>query len=181
VKVGGSLYDLPDLGRRLRRWLAELDTQLVLLVPGGGGTANVVRDLDNIHGIGEKSAHWLALRALSLNAHFLATLLPGAVVVAHPDHWRRDQLTVLDAYAFALADDGRAGSLPHSWSVTSDSIAARAACVANVRHLILLKSITIPEGVPWPEASRRGWVDAHFAEAAGNELQIRTVNLRAGG
>ena len=32
VKVGGSLYDLPDLGRRLRAWLARLEAARILLV-----------------------------------------------------------------------------------------------------------------------------------------------------
>src|SRR5262245_19403362 len=85
VKVGGSLYDLPDLGPRLQRWLDALHTRSILIVPGGGALADAVRDLDQIHGLGEETAHWLALRALTLNAYFLAALLPGAVVVAHPD------------------------------------------------------------------------------------------------
>lgn len=50
VKVGGSLFDLPDLGPRLRAWLKTLRTADVLLVPGGGPTADVVRSLDRAHG-----------------------------------------------------------------------------------------------------------------------------------
>src|SRR5262249_50947889 len=79
VKVGGSLYDLPGLGARLRAWLERLPSREVLLVPGGGPAADVVRDLDRLHRLGEEAAHWLALRALSVNARFLAALLPGAV------------------------------------------------------------------------------------------------------
>ena len=36
VKVGGSLFDLPDLGPRLRAFLASLADEDRLLVPGGG-------------------------------------------------------------------------------------------------------------------------------------------------
>ena len=43
VKVGGSLYDLPDLGPRLRRFLDGLDDPDRLVVPGGGAAADVVR------------------------------------------------------------------------------------------------------------------------------------------
>ena len=78
VKVGGSLYDLPDLGRRLRRFLASLDTDNRLIVPGGGPTADVIRAFDHDHRLGPQTSHWLALRACALNAHFLALLLPGA-------------------------------------------------------------------------------------------------------
>src|SRR2546430_770089 len=81
LKVSGSLYDLPDLGPRLQCFLAGLTGADVLLIPGGGGTADVVRDLDARHGLGQEKAHWLALRALTLNAHFLASLLPSACVV----------------------------------------------------------------------------------------------------
>ncbi len=178
VKVGGSLYDLPDLGPRLRAWLGGLGEPQVLLVPGGGGTADVVRDLDRRHGLGEEMAHWLALRALSFNAHFLRTLLPGAVVVSGPPP--RRGLVLLDAHDFARADEGRPGCLPHHWGATSDTVAARVAVVARARRLVLLKSVTVPEGMAWAEAGRLGFVDGWFARmlepAPG--LEVCAVNLR---
>src|SRR5437879_5866571 len=183
VKVGGSLYDLPDLGPRLQHWLDGQAGRQILLVPGGGSMADVLRDLDDAHGLGEETAHWLALRALALNAHVLAALLPEAVVAAHPDQclvfWRRGQLAVLDAYAFAASDEHKIGSLPHRWTVTSDSIAARAARLVEARQLILLKSVMIPPGIDWREAAQRGWVDAYFPEAIGNALTVDVVNFRA--
>jgi aspartokinase-like uncharacterized kinase len=177
VKVGGSLYDLPDLGPRLRRWMDSLETRAILLVPGGGALTEAVRGLDEVHGLGEEAAHWLALRALSVNAQFLANLL-GARVGGCLNRWRLDGPLILDCHAFAAADEGRAGALPHRWSVTSDSIAARAAREINARQLVLLKSVTITEGIDWREAGRRGWVDEFFAEVVGNDLEVRTVNLR---
>ena len=192
VKVGGSLFDLPDLGPRLRRWLDGLPTREILLVPGGGPGADVIRDLDRRHGLGEEAAHWLALRALTLNAHFLAALLPNASVVEHPDAcpvvWRQGQTAVLDAHAFAHADEAAAGMiLPHCWSITSDSVAARVAVVAGAGRLILLKSVTVPEGLGWDEAGRQGFVDEFFAavlagggRARTARLEVRTVNFRLG-
>src|SRR5437763_17043375 len=79
VKVGGSLYDLPDLGPRLRAWLGPTRT---LIVPGGGPTVEAIRVLDRVHGLGDEAAHWLALHALSVNARFLARLLPPAPVLS---------------------------------------------------------------------------------------------------
>src|SRR6516225_2877287 len=140
VKVGGSLFDLPDLGPRLRRWLAAQPPGERLLVPGGGALADVVRALDGWHGLGEEAAHWLALRALAVNAHFLAALLDGVRVVEGPRPGVG--LAVLDAHAFARADEGRPGSLPHRWEATSDSVAARAAELAGA-ELVLLKSVTL--------------------------------------
>jgi aspartokinase-like uncharacterized kinase len=186
VKVGGSLYDLPDLGARLRRWLAEQFADgRVVLVPGGGESADVIRHLDRCHGLGEETSHWLALRALTLNAHLLAYLLPPARVVGKIDEleraWEKNELPILDVHDFARADEGCRGCLPHSWEVTSDAFAARVALVFQASQLILLKSTTISHGLDWAEAGRLGFVDKKLAEVLRNalaDLHVRVVNLR---
>ncbi|HYT89716.1 MAG TPA: hypothetical protein VEL76_13495 [Gemmataceae bacterium] len=182
VKVGGSLFDLPDLGPRLRTWLATRGGD-ALLVPGGGATADVVRALDRTHGLGEEAAHWLALRALTLNAHFLQALLPEATIVGQPHERPTPASTpaILDAFRFACADEGRPGQLPHCWAVTSDALAARVAVVAKARQLVLLKSVALPEGMTWTEAGRCGFVDEWFArvlEQARIDLTVKWVNVR---
>jgi aspartokinase-like uncharacterized kinase len=195
VKVGGSLFDWLELGCRLRAWLdhySVLGTQYsvlstpMLLVPGGGASTDAVRVFDRTHSLGEETAHWLALQALTLNAHFLAALLPGAVVIQRPAHcsttWQHGMFPVLDPYAFAVADEGRPGCLPHVWDVTSDSIAVRVADVLAAQQLVLLKSITIPAGIGWSEAGRRGFVDSYFAEVLSRRetaFDVCAVNLRA--
>jgi hypothetical protein len=187
VKVGGSLFDWPDLGPRLRCWLAQCGTSELVLVPGGGRTADVVRDLDRRHGLGDEAAHWLALRSLTVNALFLIELLRemSPVLVEHPracaDAWRHGRVPVLDGYAFARADEGSPGCLPHSWAATSDSLAARVAAVAEARRLMLLKSVSVPGSLAWSEAAKRGLVDGYFAETVGVSpaFEVRAVNLRA--
>jgi aspartokinase-like uncharacterized kinase len=186
IKVGGSLYDLPELPVRLRRCLEGLGGYPTVLVPGGGPAADVVRDLDHRFRLGEEAAHWLALRALSLNAHFLSQLLPGATVCDGPDAcgaaFSPGSVAILDAHAFARADDGRPGCLPHVWEATSDSLAARVAVVVRASRLILLKSVPIPAGMDWGEAGRAGLVDPLFAgviEQAGPDLLVEAVTLRA--
>src|SRR5207244_5126935 len=96
---------------------------------------------------GEGAAHWLAVRGLTLNAHFLQGLLPGAAVVPRPHDSAPAGagLSVLDPHPFLREDEGRPGCLPHRWEVTSDSIAARAAVLGRARRLILLKSVTFPQ------------------------------------
>ncbi|MCI0459163.1 MAG: hypothetical protein L0Z62_19575 [Gemmataceae bacterium] len=180
VKVGGSLYDLADLGPRLRAWLRSLSGP-VLLVPGGGAAVDVVREQDRRHELGEEVSHWLALRALTFNAHFLQALLPGSAVIAHPAMNPSAALTILDAHAFALADEGKRGCLPHTWEVTSDSIAARAAVVAGARRLVLLKSVPTPAGMTWEEAGRLGLVDSWLSHVLceAPHLEVSAVNLRA--
>jgi aspartokinase-like uncharacterized kinase len=182
VKVGGSLFNWPELGDRLRLWLRSLGRRGVLLLPGGGPTADVIREFDRCHGLGEERAHWLALRALALNASFLQELLPSAAVIRSPTEgvacWRRGVLPILDAEAFCRADELHPGCLPHHWSITSDSIAARVARVAGAGRLVLLKSTDLPPGISWREAGQRGMVDPWFGEAVGDALEVECVNLR---
>jgi 5-(aminomethyl)-3-furanmethanol phosphate kinase len=187
VKVGGSLFDLPDLATRLRRWLAAewSSTNGILLLPGGGPAVDVVRALDRWHKLGEEASHWLALRALTLNAHFLTSLLPSACAIDSlselPHIWDKGNIPILNAHEFARADEDNPGRLPHTWAVTSDAVAARVAIVTHARHLVLLKSATIPPDVDWREAGQRGLVDEMFAEVlrhASRDLRTRAVNLR---
>src|SRR5207302_9117839 len=162
VKVGGSLYDLPDLGPRLWSWLWTPAAARVLLVPGGGAAADAGRDLDRRHGRGEAAAHGLALRALTLNAWFLASLLPLPVLNPLSSPFT-ERFSLLDAHAFAAEDALRSpGALPACWDATSDSVAARAAVVLGAGELVLLKSVTVPGG-DWEGAARDGVTDPLLA------------------
>lgn len=177
IKVGGSLYDWPLLGERLRALLQRHRGARVILFPGGGATADVVRAWDGIHRVGDEAAHWLALRALAANAYFLQTLLPDVPVVASPGD---NDVSILEPHAFALADEANPGHLPHRWDVTSDSLAVRAAHVLGAEKLLLLKSASLKAGATWPEATRLGFVDAYFATALAATacLEIHAINLR---
>jgi len=63
--------------------------------------------------------------------------------------------------------------LPHAWSVTSDSIAARLAQAVAAGELVLLKSAAPP-----PDLGAADYVDEWFATAARDVPSVRIVNLR---
>jgi hypothetical protein len=87
---------------------------------------------------------------------------------------------VLDPHTFARADESRPGALPHSWRVTTDSIAARAAVVFRAERLVLLKSVDVPPGTTWERAADNGWVDAHFPQiAAALPCPVELINFRS--
>ena len=140
IKVGGSLFEWPPLAERLRELLANSAQERVILFPGGGTTADSVRAWDKNQSLGEESAHWLAVRALTVNAYYLQALLPGLPIVAGPDN---QGTAILDPYPFTLADEADPDHLPHCWQVTSDSLAARAAHVLGAQKLLLLKSTAL--------------------------------------
>lgn len=184
AKVGGSLYDLPDLRERLAAFSSLHRHERLLLFPGGGITADVVRHLDRLHGLGDEAAHWLALRCLALNARFLGVLLPEFVPIDWVHPLKAGDLPVrgiLDPLLFAEADEGETGALPHRWEVTSDSLAVRCAGVLEVDELVLLKSVGTEEDQDPLAWLARGWVDPYFPTVLGqfDRLPVRWLNLRS--
>jgi aspartokinase-like uncharacterized kinase len=187
IKVGGSLFDWPDLPRRLSemidaRQAADHEERLVLIA-GGGPAADVVRALDRIHGLGDIRAHRLALHAMDLTAMILAELLPGTVPVQSLDTlravWSTGSIPVL-APRLVLDEVERSGqeSLPASWDVTSDTIAAWMASHIDAGRLILLKSAPLPPGTNRVEAARLGLIDPMLPIVAGALARVEYLNLR---
>jgi hypothetical protein len=184
VKVGGSLYDLPDLKERLTGVLESLGSSRILIVPGGGDAADAIRVLDRCHDLGQERAHWLALSSLSLMGRFLVTLLPRLSFITQlseaPALWNEGRSCVVDAHAFAVEDEGRPGCLPHEWTATSDAVAARIAVATGSRCLVLLKSVSLPRDGNWTTVAELGLVDPCFAKVVGqsSHLKIEWINLR---
>jgi 5-(aminomethyl)-3-furanmethanol phosphate kinase len=124
VKLGGSLYPrVPAIVPVLRA--AE---RPLLIVPGGGPFANTVRE---IHA-DDDTAHWMAIAAMEQYGwHVASHGLPTTGTLAVPD-----RPTVLLPYRCMRDLD----PLPHSWDVTSDTIAAWVAGILGL-DLLILKSV----------------------------------------
>lgn len=172
-KVGGSLFDMPDLFPRLNLLFASEQTW-PLVVSGGGAAADVVREWDRVHSLGENQSHRLAIQSLALGSAFLADRLRGRIVsdrqAAHAA-WHARQIAVLDVARFLDSEvaDG-AVPLPASWDVTSDSIAAWVAARWPAK-LALVKSAS-------PDRVQAPYVDRYFAEASAALKQVDWINLR---
>jgi aspartokinase-like uncharacterized kinase len=177
VKIGGSLFDLPDLAPRVD---AVLGAAPALIVPGGGPIVDAIRALDQVHQLGEEACHWLAIQAMSVNAQFLSRLLSTSNLLPRlPGPDDPGNRFIVDPLPFFRDDDRRAGRFPHGWDVTSDSLAVRIAIRAAASELLLLKSVSW-QSDDWSAAARAGVVDRYFPNAlqlaAG--LRVRLVNLR---
>jgi aspartokinase-like uncharacterized kinase len=184
IKVGGSLLDLPDLGSRLKRFIESLPAKQPIVVVGGGPAADLVRDRDRHDAIDPDRSHWLAVRAMSFNSFLLEALLDGSTVVTSLGQcqaaWHNKLVPILDPHSFLVADENASASaLPHRWTVTSDTIAARVAHASNAQELVLLKSVSWSTD-DWQAAAEQGVVDEHFPREAQRPpgLRVRVVNLR---
>ncbi|QDT44547.1 Uridylate kinase [Gimesia alba] len=184
IKVGGSLFDLPDLCTRLQRVLDHLENATPLIVCGGGTAADLVRDWDRRHHLGESKSHWLAIQAMMLNERLLCALLPDASLVSSPSAaaqvWNAGRTPVLCAYEYLTqTSSSDFATLPESWDVTSDSIAAWITLTWPADELILLKSVEFPSGQSVCELTENGFVDAYLPQLANSLPQLRWCNLRA--
>ena len=139
VKVGGSLgrgEGLRDLGA----CLAELGRRhRLLVVPGGGVFADAVREQDARFGLRPSAAHWMAILAMEQYGYLLGEMAPGCALVrtlAEAEACASGGVTAVLLPSELLRG---ADSLPHSWAVTSDSIAAWLTREAGAPLLVLLK------------------------------------------
>ncbi len=185
LKLGGSLLDWTGLPPALGSLLADRRSrgERLVLVVGGGGAADWVRQIDRTHGLGEEAAHHLAIRSLDLTAYATSAMLGGLPVVHYAADLEREWqsgTTPILAPRRILDEDAGPDALPHDWDVTSDSIAARVAALLGASELVLLKSTGVPEGATREEACARGLVDAAFAGASRRVPRVVVVNLRDG-
>lgn len=183
VKLGGSLLDLPDLPQRLHTYFMALNEHRLVLLIGGGSAADVVRQFDALHNLGDEAGHWLAVRAMQLNAHLTANVLRGSQLVSDGEEcdaaWQAERLPVVDPLAWLERDEAQGHAVPHRWSFTSDSIAAHLAARLAASHLTLLKSASPRLSCDVREAARLELVDADLPAASCGIAHIELVNLRA--
>jgi aspartokinase-like uncharacterized kinase len=124
IKIGGSLENQLD---RLLEVIVRSPSP-ALIVPGGGRFARMIRET----GIKGEYAHWMAVAAMEQFGWFIASKGIRYGSVLH----RPEGPELLLPYLPLLRSD----PLPHTWDVTSDTIAAWVAWSLEL-DLILLKSV----------------------------------------
>jgi aspartokinase-like uncharacterized kinase len=148
VKVGGGLSRVPGALERVCFALGALSQRHpIVVVPGGGPFADAVRVFEGQTTLSPTAAHWMAILAMDQYAHVLTDRLRGGVIVEEPGQIRE----VLSAGKIPILAPARwmrsADVLPHSWEVTSDSIAAFVAGALGAARLILIKPVDSDEAV----------------------------------
>jgi len=140
VKVGGGLLGIPGALQDVCATIGVLGRrEAVVVVPGGGPLADLVRDLDRTVGLSVDAAHWMAILAMDQYAHLLAERIEGATLVEEPGGISATlgvgRVAVLAPSRWLRAAD----PLPHSWDATSDSVAAFIAGALDAKRLVLVK------------------------------------------
>jgi len=182
-KVGGSLLNQSTLTERLRGVLRLRPNASALIVAGGGATADIVRQWDRRHGLGEENSHWLALSSVKLNESLLLRLLPEArLVTSRSDAgkvWDSGNLPIVCAHKFTRQEEPYSDiQLPHCWDVTSDSIAAWITLVWPADELVLLKSTSLTIGCNTDMSKTSRFVDSYFLNLARQLPCVSWSNLR---
>jgi 5-(aminomethyl)-3-furanmethanol phosphate kinase len=141
LKIGGSLsrgnglaalcLEISRLGRR----------RPLLVVPGGGEFADLVRKIFARYALSDSTAHCMALLAMDQYGYVLNQMIPGSSRAKDLAEARRIAESGSPSILLPSAEILHADPLPHSWAVTSDTIAAWVAYATGCRRLVLLKDV----------------------------------------
>lgn len=169
VKVGGSLFDLPDLATRLQTWLETNNDQRNLLLAGGGKFVDCVREAQTVHQFDDVAAHWISIETMSSTSRLLHALLPDSMLTdnletAISGDW---PVVVWQPLAWLAGRE----DLPQGWGFTSDSIAACLAVETQAAELVLLKSCDSDD-------AGDDFVDQGFEQIASAVPSCKFVNFR---
>jgi 5-(aminomethyl)-3-furanmethanol phosphate kinase len=171
LKLGGSLANSGGLAACLGA-LAALPGEIVV-VPGGGVFADAVRVAQPRFGFSDRAAHRMAILAMEQYALMLVDRLPRLRPCVGIGEMRRAAADGAPAIwlpaTLALADP----TIPQSWDVTADSLAAWLARRLGAERLVLVKSVAAPRPLDIAALAADGLVDKMFpAFFAGTGLAL---------
>ncbi len=131
VKLGGSLMRVSrTLLRKITHYSNEKGVQ-ILIVPGGSVFADMVRKTD----VSQEAAHWMAILAMEQYGHYLADETDAKMVDTLK--FEGNGTFILLPYDLLKKND----ELPHSWDVTSDTVAAWVALKVGAARFIKVTDV----------------------------------------
>ncbi|MFX1603819.1 MAG: hypothetical protein ACFFCK_10065 [Promethearchaeota archaeon] len=140
IKIGGSLAKSPEELRALMQSIEDLSSRHTLvIVPGGGPFADNVRELQGALNASDASAHWMAILAMEQFGELLSQYTPKLEVFRGREvleMMAKERSFILQPYRLIRTKD----ELPHTWNVTSDSIAVWVAILVDADLVVLAKS-----------------------------------------
>ena len=142
IKVGGSLAEDPEKLRALCQKLDEMAKKYAfIVVPGGGGFADVVRDFDERFALSSDVSHRMAILAMDQFGLLLSNIVPNSRVFYRLENANKlSKAGIVPIFLpsrLMFEDD----PLENSWDVTSDSIAAYVARQVQAEKLVLVTDV----------------------------------------
>lgn len=142
VKVGGSLALYPEKLKVLCAKLSEISTKhKLIVVPGGGGFADLVRDLDKLFSLSNEASHRMAILGMDQYGVLLSDLMLCSCSVNQLENVQKvldsRKLPVFLPSNLLLSKD----PLENSWDVTSDSIAVYIAGQLHISEVLLVTDV----------------------------------------
>lgn len=150
VKIGGKILEDQN---NLTSTITQLYTLVfrknilenVIIIPGGGSYANFVRYSDHQLDLGDDLAHWQAIVAMDWNCFRLKAQYPEMLLFSQKaelsDYLKNKphsrNIILLQTFSLLYNED----RLPHSWSVSSDSITIHIASMLDLNVCFLIKDV----------------------------------------
>lgn len=125
IKIGGSLIrSARIIVKEIMDYTNSTD-EIILIVPGGSIFADTVRKVNPP----QETAHWMAILAMEQYGYYLAGIT-GAALIDSLEIPENGTYILLPYNLLKMKDE-----LPHTWDVTSDTIAAWVAWKLGARFI----------------------------------------------
>jgi len=142
-KIGGHIFGNREYLNSTISQLTSLYERNILkkiiIIAGGGSSANLVRKLDKKFDLSNTISHLMAIYTMDLNGIEISNYFPKLIKTDNLNEiiTASKIFTVFLPFAYLSESD----ELPHSWDVTSDSIALFLAYKLKMENCFLLKNV----------------------------------------
>jgi aspartokinase-like uncharacterized kinase len=143
-KISGKILDnskfLVNTIAQLTQLFEDNIIENIIIIPGGGRLANLIRNLYYEFNLDDELAHWMAIYAMDFNGLELSKKFPHLNKIkkfSDLDKEAKKKISIFLPYKYLKKDN----KLPHKWNVTSDSIALYLASQFNLNECYLIKDV----------------------------------------
>ncbi|KUO40747.1 MAG: hypothetical protein AVW06_02130 [Hadesarchaea archaeon DG-33-1] len=138
VKIGGSFQADTQALKNLCQTLKKASNKhRLLIVPGGGKFADLVRHLQQERGLSDQTAHVMAIFGTNIFGYMLQDFIKGSTLTRSLKRVGSRGCSIF----LPLEELRGCEELEPSWNVTSDSIAAWTSAKIGCKRLILVKMV----------------------------------------
>ena len=142
-KISGKILDnskyLINTIAQLTQLFEDKIIEKIIIIPGGGKLANLIRNLYYEFNLDDELAHWMAVYAINFNGLELSKKFPHLKETEKFAELDKEinTISIFLPYNYLKKED----KIPHSWDVTSDSIALYLASEFNLNECYLIKDV----------------------------------------